>query len=282
MTKQDIEAEARSYFENSEDRFVPSGGIYAQGIEGMPIFDRPIFAYAAADDSLFECLKDISVVGPHHRSPNWWLPEAKSVISFFLPFSEDVKRGNSLNAEWPANSWYHARIEGQRFMLGLAFHVADVLGDAGYACSVPDSRELPERADKRFKMCAVLNTPEGEHKLFFTSNWSERHAAFISGLGTFSLSRNLITEKGCAGRVCSIITELELTPTRRAFTDIYEYCSRCGSCIKRCPAQAITQEEGKDQKKCKQFLDSTKTHPPYYGCGKCQVSVPCESCIPGR
>lgn len=33
----------------------------------------------------------------------------------------------------------------------------------------------------------------------FTSVWSERHVAYVCGLGTFGLSRGLITEKGQCG-----------------------------------------------------------------------------------
>ncbi len=53
------------------------------------------------------------------------------------------------------------------------------------------------------------------------SDWSQRHIAFIAGLGTFGLNNMLITEKGCCGRIGSIITSLELEPTKRPEN---EYC----------------------------------------------------------
>ncbi len=58
----------------------------------------------------------------------------------------------------------------------------------------------------------------------FGSNWSERHVAYISGLGTFSLSKGIITEKGMAGRLISLVTDAPLPPTPRAYTELYEYC----------------------------------------------------------
>ncbi len=55
----------------------------------------------------------------------------------------------------------------------------------------------------------------------------------------------------------------------------------CGTCISRCPAGAISLEGGKNQIKCKEWMDLMKARwSPRYGCGKCQVGVPCESRIP--
>ena len=87
--------------------------------------------------------------------------------------------------------------------------------------------------DKRF---AVINRRR---------NWSERHVAFIAGLGTFSLSRSLITSLGSAGRFGSVVVDFELTPTQRLYQEIDEYCLKCGACIDRCPPRAIS-ENGKD------------------------------------
>lgn len=39
-----------------------------------------------------------------------------------------------------------------------------------------------------------------------SSNWSERHAAYVAGLGTFSLNDALITVNGIAHRVGSILS----------------------------------------------------------------------------
>ena len=40
----------------------------------------------------------------------------------------------------------------------------------------------------------------------YASNWSERHVAYVCGLGTFGC-QGLITSKGLAGRFGSIITD---------------------------------------------------------------------------
>lgn len=50
---------------------------------------------------------------------------------------------------------------------------------------------------------------------------------------------------------------------------------------KNCPANAISIENGKNHIICSEFLDITmEKHKPRYGCGKCQIDVPCESRIP--
>jgi epoxyqueuosine reductase QueG len=117
---------------------------------------------------------------------------------------------------------------------------------------------------------------------YYTSNWSERHAAHAAGLGTFSLSKGLITARGIAGRFISLITNAPFEPTPRPYTRFDEYCIYCGVCACNCPAKAISIEKGKNHPLCSAFLDRTmeKHKPNYYGCGKCQVKTPCESGIP--
>jgi epoxyqueuosine reductase QueG len=100
-------------------------------------------------------------------------------------------------------------------------------------------------------------------------------------LGTFGLSKGLITRKGTAGRFGSILTDLFLTPDTREYKDVYEYCNMCGICAKKCPSSAISVENGKDCLPCYEFIEETlRKNYPRYGCGKCQVGVPCESRIP--
>jgi epoxyqueuosine reductase QueG len=108
------------------------------------------------------------------------------------------------------------------------------------------------------------------------SNWSERHAAFTAGLGTFSRNRSLITRLGAAGRFGSVITDAELEPTPRPYLGVTEYCDDCGLCVDRCPCRAIAAS-GKDNQVCSAYLATTKVlYAPRYGCGKCQTGVPCE------
>ena len=126
----------------------------------------------------------------------------------------------------------------------------------------------------------------------YISTWSERHAAYAAGLGTFGLSKGLITKKGMAGRFGSVITSAEFDADIRPYSQPFEYCTMCGACMVKCPAGAIDKAKGcalgKDQLVCGPYVSGSKL-PPHgpnqrvrYGCGKCQCGVPCESGIPKR
>ena len=84
-------------------------------------------------------------------------------------------------------------------------------------------------------------------------------------------------------------TEL-LDAAREARVEIESPCGgkgTCGKCIDRCPVRAIT-EAGHDKEKCRQHLVRTREYVKEryrfvgYGCGLCQVGVPCEAGIPVR
>lgn len=270
MDKADLIKAAASFIEQSPDNYIPEEIALSKSVVGLKLFDSPIFAFSAAADEYYTKLKQPAAIGEHFMLPKDWLPQAKTVISFFLPFTEEVRRSNRKNMTWPSDEWLHGRIEGQVLVNKLCTHIKSLLAGVGYNSIVPS-------LDERFRSDA--GSPGRERK--FTSNWSERHAAFVCGLGTFGLSKGLITRKGIAGRFGSVITELYLPPDAREYKDIYEYCSMCGKCAKNCPVNAISKETGKDHRLCSDFLNETKEKcAPRYGCGKCQVYVPCESRIP--
>lgn len=231
-------------------------------LNGIQIFDAPLIGIASAQDTLFLELKEENAVGVEHMTPLEWMPQAKVVISYFLPFTEAVRKANRENKDLPAKEWLYGRIEGETVNNELRKFLAEKIKEIGREAVIP-------ALDSRF---AVKG---------YKSNWSERHAAFIAGLGTFSLSKSLITEKGCAGRFGSIIVSAAFEPTERKYISIYEYCSQCGACISRCPVQAI-DKSGKKHEPCDDFLTNVtkKRFAPRYGCGKCQTAVPCESRIP--
>lgn len=226
------------------------------------IYDQPLIGVASAEDALFAACKDKSMVGEKHLAPHDWLPAAQSVIAYFLPFSKAVREANR-QGELPAVEWLYARIEGEMVNNALRKFLVEWFEQAGYQAMAPG-------LDTRFAVAERI------------SNWSERHVAYIAGLGTFSLSKSLITKAGSAGRVGSIIVSAELLPTPRDYQSFDEYCSKCGICIKRCPPQAI-DENGKNNNVCAAYLETTMArYKPRYGCGKCQTAVPCEAAVPAK
>ncbi len=247
-----------------------------EGCGGLVLFEEPVFGVSSAEDEIYREFKKKEIVGDNFMLPGEWLPMANSVVSFFLPFTERVRRSNRGKPEDTSSEWLHARIEGQAFIDAYTEKLRDYFVSRGAAACVPAT-------DPRFSVQTTV-LPPGDHKaLHIASNWSERHAAYAAGLGTFCLTRGLISERGVAGRYGSVIVTEAIDPDERPYSGVYEYCIRCGACVGRCPAGAISPEHGKDQLKCRQWMDLTREkYDPRYGCGKCQVGVPCEDRIPGR
>ena len=256
------------------DGNVIRGKAALEGCEGLILFEEPIFGVSAADDGIYKTFKRVEVIGENFMLPEEWLPEARSVISFFLPFTKRVRSSNRGDPESTSPEWLHARIEGQAFLDAFTDKLRAYFASRAVSSCVPAT-------DPRFAVKSTALPPENHKAMHIASNWSERHIAYASGLGTFCLTRGLISEKGVAGRYGSIIVSEEIEPDARPYTGVYDYCIKCGVCVKRCPAAAISLEHGKNQLKCKQWMDITKQkYGPRYGCGKCQVGVPCEGSIP--
>jgi epoxyqueuosine reductase QueG len=248
-----------------------------ESVIGLKLFDTPIVGYADANDELFETFKtDYEITYGRFMPPKEWLKEAKTVISIFLPYSSQVKKGNSRDMREPSKEWLHARYEGQILINQLTDHLKEILVGKGYRCIVPSTdKRLEVMIGTRLNMEKTLDNSD------YGSNWSERHVAYAAGLGTFGLSKGLITSKGIAGRFTSLVTDMEYEPTERKYTGIYDYCTMCGVCIRNCPVDAITIENGKEHTPCSEFIDRTlELYNPRYACGKCQVKVPCANGIP--
>ena len=242
------------------------------GLMGMRFFQRPVFAIARADDPGFKEIQRPEVVGPHHLLPEDWLSGAKSVISFFLPYERATVEANKKDPVEPAIEWIYTRVDGQRFLLALGAKIRDALIEAGYRAVAP-------YCDDRYIMQVNRNAAPGtEHVPPFSTNWSERHVAVVTGLGTFGMSTNFISKAGCAGRLVSVVTDWETEPDERDYDHWLGYCNSCGACVRRCPAQAhYTDRHGKDHEKCGAFIRKVcEKFAPRYGCGKCQSGVPCE------
>ncbi|MHC6179003.1 response regulator [Clostridium sp. JNZ X4-2] len=219
-------------------------------LNNIRIFDAPLIGVAQAQDPLFLRLKDNKIIGTHHLTPKEWMPEAKSVISYFLPFSSNIRSLIKNKNSSSSQKLIYEKIENTFFSNMLCKFIAKRIDEMGGVSIIPS-------ISSRF---TVKN---------YKSNWSERHIAFISGLGTFSLSKCLITKRGCAGRLGSIIVSIPYGTTKRIYNGIYDYCNSCGNCIQMCPIHAIGRYNKKKDSSCNNFL-----------CEKCQLSLPCECKIP--
>ena len=279
LSKKEIEQLVISVYNECPGNVIEESFSLSPEFVGTKMFEDPIVGFGSANDDLFDKYLDPKVIGPWFMKPEKWLKGARSVVSLFFPFTEEIKSSNRCCTEGPSPQWLHGRIEGQAFISEFSRRLRDAMIEKGVNACAP-------AVDERFQSVSGGNNfkeyPECNEKTF-GSNWSERHAAFVCGLGTFGLSKGLITRKGMAGRFASFIIDLELEADIRPYSDVYEYCTKCGACIKRCPVNAISIENGKDHMICGPWMRKTaELYAPRYGCGLCQTKVPCESCIPKK
>ncbi len=240
----------------------------------ITFFDDPLTGFSSADDPIFETYKDPDIIGPRYMTPLEWLPEARTVITVSLPFTEEVRKSTRDCRKDPSIEWLYGRVEGHAFLMRFMRNLADRLRAAGIRCCVPMDDKRYTRYPREYEDQGVLNR-------HIEIVWSERHAGFAGGLGTFGLSRCLITEKGTAMRLVSCIIDTRLEPTPRNYCGHMDYCTLCGACIRRCPAGAISFERGKNNILCGDWNNGLQErHAPLYGCHACMTSVPCECGLP--
>ncbi len=250
-------------------------------------FDSPLVGFSSGGDQLYQDYK--AHVGPFHWTPKEVFAlafpdleveaEEISVISWVLPQTEATRKENRKQDVYLSESWARARIFGEEFNNKVRKHLVEYLMGEGHEAVAPVL--LPNW--KR----------EKSERFTFASTWSERHAAYASGLGTFGLCDGLIIARGKAMRVGSVAARIRIAPTPRPYSDHHEYClfystGACGACIERCPVQAISIN-GHDKIKCQRHTavnaaKHVKSHYGFdgYGCGLCQTGVPCESRIPDK
>ena len=264
MKKEQIETFITAFVDSTDNR-IPSELAHSIELAGMRMFDKPLIAYGDAHDERFNELRQIPEAQTQLMPPREWLPSAQTVISCFFPKASVVRISNRGGNE-PSWAWLHARIEGNAALFAFARKLCAFIQESGYECLAPVQ-------DNRYY--EILSSAS-DGPLFFT-NWSERHVAYLCGLGTFSLSKGLITEKGVAGRIFSVITSLKLEPTVPTYSGLFDYCINCRACVKHCPKNAIDEYHLKNDRLCYEKLNEVRgRNSPYYGCGKCHVGVPCE------
>ncbi|MEJ5378096.1 MAG: epoxyqueuosine reductase [bacterium] len=254
------------------------------------LFEDPILAVAWASDPMFKSLKKI--IGTFHQLPVQILRDAFPgrrideeevyVVCYALPITQATRLANSSQYRYPHRDWMLTKIHGEAFNEWLRAELVRWIMGKGHMAAAPILQP------------SYIQFPHLNGDI--TSNWSERHACFVAGLGTFGLSRGLITQAGMAVRLGTVVTDLPLKPTARDYDSPFAHClflasGRCGICIRRCPAGAITPW-GQDKQKCQAHqiaalkrkgrdlglgLQLSGLH---LSCGLCQTGVPCEQGIP--
>lgn len=138
------------------------------------------------------------------------------------------------------------------------------------------------------KEIVISNIPEEES----SREWDYAYIETNQMLGDLTgYLYEKIAEKGCCGRVASVITDWELLPDFRPKEEycLYKAKGICGKCISRCVNNAFCIKEGKvifDRFKCNEqiYEKIIPQWPIGLGdtCGKCMCGIPCSFVNPNE
>ncbi|MDQ0204817.1 epoxyqueuosine reductase [Pectinatus haikarae] len=216
-------------------------------------YREPIIGYAAADDPLYATLDD--KIGARQFHPKEMLPDAKTVIVYFIPFPLSL---------------IHAIRQKQ--------HIVPM-----WSQYYDTTNELLEKIGKNIliKMSALnikgaMDPPtENFDSISLTGHWAHKASAVIAGIGTFGLNHLLITRLGTAGRLGSVIINAAIPPSTRPSSSycLYYKSGKCRVCAEKCPSGALT-EEFFDRFRCNAYLDGKNIRDDQQGCPVCS-SGPC-------
>ena len=192
---------------------------------------KPLVGFVSATDPIFAELRELA--SPTHRMPQDLLEGARTVVSFFLPFSRAVVEANEELEEMAAREWVDAYLRTNALILKIGEELVSSLADQGTR--------------------AFMEPPTGNfdrHTL--TSSWSHKSVAVAAGLGSFGLHYQVITDSGCAGRFGSLVldADLEARPPKRKERCLYYYDGSCLECVIKCPVGAIEEDTGIDKELC--------------------------------
>jgi len=228
-----------------------------------PLWLEPLVGFVSADDSRLAELA--AAVSASHALPRDLLPTAGAVIVVFVPFHRSVDRENR-RGKLASRRWAEAYVATNAMLARLGEHLSAWLATRGHALvPIPATHNFdPER---------------------LVADWSHRHYAVLAGLGKLGHHNLLITERGCVGRLCSYVTDVQAT------TDPgpgHEPCLHlaglpCLRCVTRCVGDALA-EASFDRHACYAQCLQNDGQWPDLGttdvCGKCIAGVPCSHIDP--
>jgi epoxyqueuosine reductase len=284
------------FLENAIKQYVRTSPLnHLTSFDNAPIVEEPLVAFADGDDQIFQDLK--TVIGEFHLTPreimekyvagkNWRFGVTGAinnigVVSWALPIARDTRVVERTAPFGGSSRYNHTRWIGIRLYENVETYVASLLEVLGCHAVAPTHSGLFE-----------IKEMPGDWR---AANWSERHVAYASGLGTFGLNGLIITSRGCAVYLGSVVCDRALTPTPRHASRVgncpFYHDGSCGLCIERCTGSAISKE-GRSNTACLKNLREVQASKmislgldkgligPAPACGRCSTRLPCESRIP--
>ena len=262
-----------------------------------PFFGEPVIAFADGDSGVFlDFKKTVSefhllprevlekqIPVPLNREPGFAIKHV-SIICGAVPINPEIIQleGKSQYGSTLMHNYMNWRGGHWGFLKNMCDYVEVLFGIFGYHATSPSFTPL-YHSDPRKMADNCRKT---------VSTWSERHIAEACGLGTFGLNGMIITEKGVAVNLFSIVCDVELPPTPKPTQQncLYFRNGSCGKCMERCQNSAISHE-GRNPRKCHEYAtqklpEILKKEGRFEGivvlpsCGLCMTGVPCADRIP--
>lgn len=219
----------------------------------------PIIGYADVYHPIIRDLKNI--VSETHHLPEEIIDDAKIVVVYFIPFHESIVLSNIKVADnYASKEWALAYKETNDMLKELKVYLVNKIKDAGYLADYCHDNGMIHDG--------------------YYSNYSEKHLAYVAGIGTFGLNNLLISKDGCCGRIGSIITNLDVKADAPLTKErcLYKIDKSCQVCLNSCFMEALRTNYPFQRNKCYQACYRNELiyggH-DYSVCGKCSVGLPC-------
>ena len=259
----------------------------ALGYPNEKIWETINVGFAAGADPIFAYYK--KDIGDFYWSPaeafDQLFPGAHiindnlSVVSIGFYMTQTIKDEQSKQTIGPTVKWGYARNSWEPLIQEFSRGFVEKLRQAGVRAAAID-------------LAPGFVWKESE-KYGLAATWSQRHTAYVAGLGTFGLCDGLISRNGKAARYTSFILEGNWQPDSRPYKGYHDWClfyknGSCKECMEICPAHAIS-EKGHNKSVCAAYCSIIMNE---YGndpallprhsswCGLCQGAVPCQNGIP--
>ena len=206
------------FLENAIKDYVRTSPLnHLTAFENEPIVDEPIVAFGDGDDPIFQDFK--TIIGEFHLTPreilekyvaakNWRFGPANSIdnigiVAWALPLTKKTCRMERKVPLGGSPRYNHSRWIGIRLYESVEQYVASLL-------EVLQCHAVAPTRSKFFEIKQMTGN-------WMAANWSERHVAYASGLGTFGLNGLMITPRGCAVYlVATSVADTDTKPTHCA------------------------------------------------------------------